>query len=68
MAHPISLVSRIKGALLAGLGPKLISRRTGIPASTIKKISRGQTHAAVPPDEQVGSLISDLLLGRRSGP
>lgn len=67
MAHDRATVARIKGALEAGLKPKQISRRTGIPVSTIKKIATGISHASVDADRTVGADLTDILLGRFMG-
>lgn len=64
MSHPKELIARIKGALSAGLGPKLIAKRTGIPESTIKKISRGLSHPAVEADSHIADQIAEVILRR----
>lgn len=67
-AHSRELVSWIKGALRAGLRPKLIARRTGIPLDTIKEWAGEQARGDVPADEDFGSALEALLTrfgGRR---
>ena len=65
--HSREVVARIKGALEAGIKPKQISRLTGVPASTIRKISVGKSHASVDADKTIGADITDILLGRFMG-
>jgi hypothetical protein len=67
MAHPRDLVSRIKGALKAGLKPKQLAAWTDIPASTIREWREEQNHATVPADDSVAQDIREALLGKFMG-
>jgi hypothetical protein len=67
MAHDRRKVAIVKGALMAGLGPKLIAAWTGIPAGTIQEWSAGECQAAVPPDESVANDLRDVLMSRFLG-
>lgn len=71
MAHKSALVSRIKGALLAGFEPKLIAYWTSVPVRTIQKWGNGEIRANVPADESVANEMREALLkrfmGRESG-
>lgn len=65
--YPRELIARIKGALRAGLKPKQIAYRTGIPAETIKEWSSGDLRDDVAADETVGEDITAAILGRFMG-
>jgi hypothetical protein len=67
MAHSRDVVARIKGALQAGLGPKLLSNWTGVPADTIKRWHTEEKRANVPADESVGDELRDAVMGRFLG-
>lgn len=72
MAYKPELVARVKGALRAGLGPKLISsvlERIGIsiPTDTIKEWSAEDCRGTVEADVSVELDIAEALLGRFAG-
>lgn len=66
MAHDPDLVSRIKGALRAGLEPKLISRLTGISPNTIQEWAEQDTRANVEAAD-IRSELARAILGRFMG-
>lgn len=59
MTYDKRLISRIKGALRAGLGPKVLSHLTGIPHETIKEWATEARQAAVEADT---SVLDDVRL------
>lgn len=61
--YPKALISRIKGALRAGLRPKQISYLTGIPRETIREWSTEDSQAAVEADESVIRGLKFALTG-----
>jgi hypothetical protein len=65
--HSRELVARVKGALRAGLRPKWLAAKTGIPIHTIKEWGVEQTRADVPADETVEQDIREALLGKFLG-
>lgn len=67
MAHPKDLVARVKGALQAGLKPKVIAHHTGVPVDTIEQWASGEARAAVEPNHDVIQDIRDILLGKFNG-
>lgn len=67
MAHPKDLVARVKGALMAGLKPKVIAHHTGVPVDTIEQWASGESRATVEADSTVAQDIREVLLGRFNG-
>jgi hypothetical protein len=67
VAHKREIVSRIKGALVAGLGPKLLAYWTGLPEKTIERWKAGTDRGDVPPDEKVAAEIREALMGKFMG-
>lgn len=67
MAYPADLVSRIKGALRAGFGPKLVAHLTGIPLETVKEWSADNRRGEIVADHRVAEDIRDVLLDRFGG-
>jgi hypothetical protein len=55
--YPKWFISRVKGALRAGLKPKQLAHWTGTPLETIKEWATDDRHAAVEADT---SVIDDL--------
>lgn len=60
-------VARIKGALLAGLQPKWLAAKSGVPIDTIKEWSAESARADVPADATVEQDVYDALLGKFVG-
>lgn len=59
--HPAALVAKIKGAALAGIPYKVITRHTGVTERAIRNYVRGQSRADVEPDFSVIQKLRDLL-------
>lgn len=60
--YPKRLISRIKGALMAGLKPKQLAYWTGIPLETIRSWAREDCCGAVPADPAVLEDVRIALL------
>lgn len=57
--YPEAFIARIKGAMRAGLTPKVLARWTGIPHNTLKSWSAQNVRASIEPDV---SVLEDLRL------
>jgi hypothetical protein len=61
--HPDALVARIKGAALAGIPQKAISRLIEVPVRTVRNYVSGDSRSYVEPNREIGWRLKAWILG-----
>lgn len=66
MKYPPELVSRAKGLMLAGIGPRLLSRISDIPYHTLREWEQELNRANIPADPTSREMLRGYIFSTRT--